>query len=215
MMIKHDSWIKKKAVEEGMIEPFADRQVSDGRVSYGLSSYGYDIRVADEFKVFAAPKNSRSLRDFSSEDKIIINPKNFDARLFSDFKGDACIIPAGSFILARSFEYFRIPDKVLAICVGKSTYCRCGVIVNVSPLEPTWEGYLTMEISNTSPFPVMIYSNEGIAQLIFFEGSQAPDITYKDRKGKYQKQLGIVLPKVNPVRATGVSEDRKVSNGAK
>lgn len=199
-MIKPDSWIREKAIKERMIEPFVDHQIGEGRISYGLSSYGYDIRVADEFKIFSA------------KDKRIVTPKDFDAALFSDFKGDSCVIPGGSFVLARSLEYFRIPNKVLAICVGKSTYCRCGVIVNVSPLEPTWEGYLTMEISNTSPFPVMIYSNEGIAQLIFFESAQAPEVTYKDRKGKYQKQEGIVLPKVSPVRDIKGAENRKISN---
>ncbi len=183
-MIKPDRWIKKMALEEKMIDPFVDHQVSEGHISYGLSSFGYDIRVADEFKIFTAKAGE------------YIDPKNFNPKLFADFKGEVCLIPSGSFVLARSLEYFRIPKKALAICIGKSTYCRCGVIVNVSPLEPTWEGYLTMEISNTSHLPVKLYANEGIAQLIFFEGEEVPEVTYIDRKGKYQKQLGIVLPKV-------------------
>lgn len=172
------------AIEEKMIEPFVDHQVYKGNISYGLSSFGYDIRVADEFKVF------------TPEAGQYIDPKSFDPKLFTDFKGEVCLIPSGSFVLARSLECFRIPKKTLAICIGKSTYCRCGIIVNVSPLEPAWEGYLTMEVSNTSTLPVKLYANEGIAQLVFFEGDEAPDVTYKDRNGKYQKQLGIVLPKI-------------------
>lgn len=183
-MIKPDSWIKKMALEQRMIEPFVEHQVSEGRISYGLSSFGYDIRIADEFKIF------------TDVNATVIDPKNFDAKSFVDFKGDVCVIPPNSFALARSLEYFRIPEKVIAICLGKSTYCRCGIIVNVSPLEPTWEGFLTIEVSNTTPLPVKVYSNEGVAQLLFFEAEVAPSVTYRDRKGKYQKQSGIVLPKV-------------------
>ncbi len=183
-MIKPDRWIKKMALEAGMIDPFIDHQVSEGHISYGLSSFGYDIRVSDEFKIFIG------------EGGPVIDPKNFDPKLFRDFKGEACLIPPDSYVLARSYEYFRMPEKVIAICFGKSTYCRCGVIVNISPLEPTWEGYLTMAISNTTPHPAKIYSKEGIAQLLFYECDEAPEVTYKDRKGKYQSQRGIVLPKV-------------------
>lgn len=183
-MIKPDHWIKRQAIDNNMIEPFVDSQVSSGRISYGLSSFGYDIRIADEFKIFT---------DINT---TVIDPKGFDGKSFVDYKGDVCIIPPNSFVLARSVEYFRMPRNVIAICLGKSTYCRCGVIVNVSPLEPTWEGYLTIEISNTTPLPVKIYSNEGIAQLLFFECDEEPLVAYKDRKGKYQKQRGIVLPKV-------------------
>ncbi len=182
-MIKPDRWIKKMALEEKMIEPFVDHQVSEGHISYGLSSFGYDIRVFDEFKVFSGTDS-------------VIDPKAFDPGSFSDFKGDACIIPPNSFVLARSLEYLRMPRKVIAICFGKSTYCRCGILVNISPLEPTWEGYLTMAISNTTPHPAKIYSKEGIAQLLFYESDTEPQVTYKDRKGKYQKQQGIVLPKI-------------------
>ena len=183
-MIKPDHWIKKQALENRMIEPFVDHQVSKGHISYGLSSFGYDIRVADEFKIF------------TDVNTTVIDPKGFDEKSFVNYKGDVCIIPPNSFALARSLEYFRMPRDTIAICLGKSTYCRCGVIVNVSPLEPTWEGFLTMEISNTTPLPVKIYSNEGIAQLLFYESDEEPKVAYKDRKGKYQKQRGIVLPKV-------------------
>lgn len=187
-MIKSDRWIKKICLEEKMIEPFVDHQVSDGHVSYGLSSFGYDIRVSDEYKIFIGAGG------------CAIDPKNVDPKSFLDFTGPACVIPPNSFVLARSLEYFRIPHKVIAICFGKSTYCRCGILVNISPLEPTWEGYLTMAISNTTPYPAKIYSNEGVAQLLFFESEETPEVTYKDRKGKYQKQVGIVLPKVNPIK---------------
>ncbi len=183
-MIKPDHWIKRMALEERMIEPFVDHQVSEGRISYGLSSFGYDIRVFDEYKVFIGT------------DDEVIDPKNSNPKSFADFKGEACVIPANSFVLARSLEYFRMPKRTIAICFGKSTYGRCGILVNISPLEPTGEGYLTMAISNMTPHPAKIYSNEGIAQLLFFESDEAPHVTYRDRKGKYQKQLGIVLPKV-------------------
>lgn len=183
-MIRPDSWIKKMSLEERMIEPFIGHQVSGGCVSYGLSSFGYDIRVYDEFKIF------------NGKDGALMDPKNSDPALFSDFKGEVCVIPPDSYALARSLEYFRIPKSVIAICFGKSTYCRCGIIVNISPLEPEWEGYLTMAVSNTTPHPAKVYANEGIAQLLFYESDSYPDVTYRDRKGKYQGQTGIVLPKV-------------------
>lgn len=184
MPIKSDKWIRRMATEHGMIEPFEDGQVRDGVVSYGLSSYGYDIRVAPEFKVFTNVHNA------------IVDPKRFDDRSFVDIHDAECIIPPNSFALARTEEYFRIPRDVLVVCVGKSTYARCGLIVNVTPLEPTWEGYLTLEISNTTPLPAKIYGGEGIAQLLFFEGDEPPETAYADRKGKYMKQQGVTLPKL-------------------
>ncbi len=183
-MLKSDTWIKKMAYEYKMIEPFEEKQISRGVISYGLSSYGYDIRVADEFKIFA-PINSTQ-----------IDPKRFDSSLFIDYKGPVCIIPPNSFILARSLEYFRIPRNILTICVGKSSYARCGIIVNVTPFEPEWEGYATLEISNTSPLPARIYAHEGIAQVIFLESSEICSVSYKDKKGKYQAQKEITLPKI-------------------
>jgi dCTP deaminase len=167
-----------------MIEPFEDGQVREGVISYGLSSYGYDIRVAPEFKVF------------TNVHHVVVDPKNFDDRSFVDIREDECIIPPNSFALARTVEYFRIPRDVLVVCVGKSTYARCGIIVNVTPLEPTWEGHLTLEISNTTPLPAKIYAGEGIAQLLFFEGDEEPETAYADRKGKYMKQRGVTLPKM-------------------
>ena len=188
MGIQSDRWIAYMAKEHKMIEPFVVDQVKqDGDnkvVSYGLSSYGYDLRVADEFKVFSNAYNS------------MIDPKNFDERSFVDIKGDTCIIPPNSFALARSVEYFRIPRNVLTLCVGKSTYARCGIIVNVTPFEPEWEGYVTLEISNTTPLPTKIYSNEGIAQVVFFEATEICAISYAGRKGKYMKQHGIVVPRL-------------------
>jgi dCTP deaminase len=172
------------ALEHGMIEPFEDRQVRDGVVSYGLSSYGYDIRVADEFKVF------------TNINSTVVDPKNFDARSFVDMKTDVCIIPPNSFALARTLEYFRIPRDVLTVCVGKSTYARCGLIVNVTPFEPEWEGYVTLEISNTTPLPARVYANEGIAQVLFFQSDEPCEISYADKKGKYQKQQGLTLPRL-------------------
>ena len=183
MAIKSDHWIKRMSLEEKMIEPFTDEEIKPGSISYGLSSYGYDIRVADEYKIFTNVNNS------------IIDPKNFDANSFVDFKGDVCIVPPNSFALARSVEYFKIPRKILTICVGKSTYARCGIIVNVTPFEPEWEGYVTLEISNTTPLPARIYSNEGLCQVLFFESDQECNISYKDKNGKYLKQTGITLPK--------------------
>jgi dCTP deaminase len=182
--IKSDKWIKKMALDHGMIEPFEDRQVRDGVVSYGLSSYGYDIRVADEFKVF------------TNINSTVVDPKNFDARSFVDVKSDVCIIPPNSFALSKTVEYFRIPRDVLTVCVGKSTYARCGLIVNVTPFEPEWEGFVTLEISNTTPLPAKVYANEGIAQVLFFQSDETCEVSYADKKGKYQRQQGLTLPKL-------------------
>ena len=184
MGLKNDQWIRKMAQEQRMIEPFADDQVRDGVISYGVSSYGYDIRVADEFKIFT--------NVFSA----VVDPKKFDNKSMVDYQGDICVIPPNSFALARTVEYFRIPRTVLTICVGKSTYARCGIIVNVTPFEPEWEGYVTLEISNTTPLPARIYANEGIAQVLFFEADEECETSYADRKGKYQNQKTIVLPKM-------------------
>jgi dCTP deaminase len=184
MAIKSDRWIRKMALEHDMINPFNDRQVRDGVISYGVSSYGYDLRVADEFKIF------------TNVNSAIVDPKNFDQRSFIDVKGPSVLIPPNSFALARSVEYFKIPRDVLTICVGKSTYARCGIIVNVTPFEPEWEGFVTLEISNSTPLPAKIYSNEGLCQILFFQGDEPPDVSYKDKAGKYQKQSGIVLPKL-------------------
>jgi dCTP deaminase len=184
MGLKPDHWIRKMALEQGMIEPFVDSQKRNGVISYGVSSYGYDIRVADEFKIFT--------NVFSA----IVDPKDFNPQSMIDFKGDVCIIPPNSFALARTIEYFRIPRKVLTICLGKSTYARCGIIVNVTPFEPEWEGFVTLEISNTTPLPAKIYANEGIAQVLFFEADEECLISYADKKGKYQSQQSIVLPKL-------------------
>lgn len=184
MGIKADSWIKEMALEQRMIEPFVENQVRNGVISYGLSSYGYDIRVANEFKIFT--------NVFSA----IVDPKKFDPQSMIDFTGDACVIPPNSFALARTVEYFRIPRSILTICVGKSTYARCGIIVNVTPFEPEWEGYVTLEISNTTPLPAKIYANEGIAQVLFFDGDAICDVSYADRKGKYQNQQTILLPRL-------------------
>ena len=167
-----------------MIEPFVEKQVSSHVISYGVSSYGYDVRIADEYKIFTDV--------FSA----IVDPKQFDPKSMVDFKGDVCIIPPNSFVLARTIEYFRIPRNVLTICVGKSTYARCGLIVNVTPFEPEWEGYVTLEISNTTPLPAKVYSNEGIAQVLFFVADEECETSYKDRKGKYDKQTGVVLPRM-------------------
>jgi dCTP deaminase len=184
MAIKSDRWIRQMALEHAMIEPFEDRQVRQGVVSYGLSSYGYDIRVADEFKVFTNLFNT------------VVDPKSFDPKSFVDMKGDTCIVPPNSFALARTIEYFRIPRDVLTVCLGKSTYARCGIIVNVTPFEPEWEGHVTIEISNTTPLPAKIYANEGIAQVLFFQSDEPCARSYKDKKGKYQAQRGVTLPKI-------------------
>jgi dCTP deaminase len=183
-VIKSDRWIRQQALERGMIKPFEDRQVRKGGISFGLSSYGYDIRIADEFKIFTNINNS------------IVDPKAFDPRSFVDFQGEVALIPPNSVALGRSVEYFKIPRNVLTICVGKSTYARCGIITNVTPFEPEWEGYVTLEISNTTPLPAKIYANEGIAQVLFFESDEACETSYADRQGKYQGQQGIVLPTV-------------------
>jgi dCTP deaminase len=183
-VIKSDRWIRRMAVEKGMIKPFEDRQVRKGGISYGLSSYGYDIRIADEFKIF------------TNINTTIVDPKRFDPRSFVDVQGEVAVIPPNSFALGRSVEYFKIPRNVLTICVGKSTYARCGIITNVTPFEPEWEGYVTLEISNTTPLPAKIYANEGIAQVLFFESDEACETSYADRQGKYQGQQGIVLPSV-------------------
>jgi dCTP deaminase len=184
MGLKPDHWIRNMALEKRMIEPFSDQQVRDGVISFGVSSYGYDFRVADEFKIFTIV------------DSIIVDPKHFDTHLFVDYKGDVCTIPPNSFVLARSVEYFRIPRGVLTICLGKSTYARCGIIVNITPFEPEWEGYVTLEISNTAPLPAKIYANEGIAQVLFFEADEQCETSYADKKGKYQAQKSISLPKL-------------------
>lgn len=184
MGLQPDRWIRKMAKDYRMIEPFADHQVRNGVISYGVSSYGYDIRVADEFKIFTNVYSA------------IVDPKHFDPKSMVDYRGDVCVIPPNSFALARTVEYFRIPRGVLTICLGKSTYARCGIIVNVTPFEPEWEGYVTLEISNTTPLPAKIYANEGIAQVLFFVADEECEVSYADKKGKYQKQKEIVLPKL-------------------
>jgi len=183
-VIKSDRWIRQQALEKGMIKPFEERQVRAGVISYGLSSYGYDLRIADEFKIF------------TNINSTLVDPKAFDPRSFVDYQGPVCIVPPNSFALGRSVEYFKIPRNVLTISVGKSTYARCGIITNVTPFEPEWEGFVTLEISNTTPLPAKIYANEGIAQVLFFESDEACQTSYADRQGKYQGQQGIVLPTV-------------------
>ena len=184
MGLKPDHWIRKMASEQRMIEPFSEGRSRSGIISYGLSSYGYDIRVADEFKIFTNVYSA------------IVDPKQFDPKSMVDYRGDICVIPPNSFALARTVEYFRIPRGVLTVCLGKSTYARCGIIVNVTPFEPEWEGFVTLEISNTTPLPARIYANEGIAQVLFFEADEVCETSYADKKGKYQKQQSIVLPKL-------------------
>ena len=184
MGLKPDTWIARMAREQRMIEPFVEGQVRDGVISYGVSSYGYDIRVADEFKIFTNVYSA------------VVDPKHFDPKSMVDFTGEVCVIPPNSFALARTVEYFRIPRTVLTICLGKSTYARCGIIVNVTPFEPEWEGFVTLEISNTTPLPARIYANEGIAQVLFFEADEACRISYADKKGKYQAQMTIALPRL-------------------
>ena len=187
MSIKSDVWIRRMVNKHGMIEPFEAGQISsmgaDRIISYGTSSYGYDIRCSDEFKIF------------TNINSAVVDPKDFDESSFVDYQGDVCIIPPNSFALARTIEYFRIPRNVLTICLGKSTYARCGIIVNVTPFEPEWEGYVTLEFSNTTPLPAKIYANEGVAQVIFFEADEPCEVSYKDRRGKYQGQTGVTLPK--------------------
>ncbi len=184
MGLKSDNWIREKSLKEEMITPFCEEQVGTDVVSYGVSSYGYDIRVGNEFKIF------------TNVSSTVVDPKNFDEKNVIDFIGDICIVPPNSFALARTVEYFKIPKNVLAICLGKSTYARCGIIVNVTPFEPEFEGHITIEISNTTPLPAKIYANEGIAQVLFLEGDEQCKTTYKDKKGKYQGQQGITLPRI-------------------
>lgn len=184
MPVKSDRWIKEMALKHKIIEPFEEKLITQNVISYGLSSYGYDIRVADEFRVF------------TEVFQTIVDPKNFSPKSFVEIKGDHCIIPPNSFCLARSVEYFRIPRNVIGICLGKSTYARCGIVVNITPLEPEWEGHLTIEISNTTPLPAKIYAGEGIAQVIFIESDEICSVSYKDRKGKYQGQVGVTPPKI-------------------
>ena len=184
MTVLSDKWIKEMVRTNNMISPFENRQIRDKKISYGLSSFGYDARVSNEFKIFT---------NVNSE---IVDPKNFKLNNFISKKGDECIIPPNSFVLSSTVEYFRIPNDVMVICLGKSTYARCGIIVNVTPLEPAWEGHVTLELSNTTPLPAKIYANEGVAQFIFLKGNEKPEITYADRNGKYMKQSGVTLPKV-------------------
>ncbi len=184
MSILSDRWIREQATTKGMIEPFVESQRRDGVISYGLSSYGYDARVADEFKIF------------TNVDSAVVDPKKFNPSSLVDRKTDVCIIPPNSFALARTVEYFRIPRDVLVICLGKSTYARCGIIVNVTPLEPEWEGHVTLEFSNTTPLPARIYANEGACQFLFLKGEQPCETSYADRGGKYMKQQGVTLPKL-------------------
>jgi len=184
MTVLSDKWIKEMAKTHNMISPFEDKQVRGTKISYGLSSFGYDARVSNEFKIFT---------NINSE---IIDPKNFKQNNFVSKNGEECIIPPNSFVLSSTVEYFKIPNNIMVICLGKSTYARCGIIVNVTPLEPSWEGYVTLEFSNTTPLPAKIYANEGVAQFIFLKGNEKPNITYADRNGKYMKQSGVTLPKV-------------------
>jgi dCTP deaminase len=184
MSIKCDRWIRRMALEHGMIEPFEEKQVRESVISFGLSSYGYDMRVAPQFRIF------------TNVNSAVVDPKQFDERSFVEFDGDVCMIPPNSFALATSVEYFRIPRNVMTICVGKSTYARCGIITNVTPFEPEWEGHVTLEISNTTPLPAKIYAGEGISQVLFFESDEVCEVSYGDRKGKYQKQTGVTLPRV-------------------
>jgi dCTP deaminase len=184
MSIRPDHWIRKMCREHGMIEPYEEKQVREGVISYGVSSYGYDIRVADEFKIFTNVMST------------VVDPKNVDPASMVDFKGPVCIVPPNSFALARTVEYFRIPRDVLTITMGKSTYARCGILTNVTPFEPEWEGHVTLEISNTTPLPAKIYAHEGIAQVVFFQADDVCEVSYKDKGGKYQNQRGITLPRM-------------------
>ena len=184
MSVLSDRWIKKMAIEKEMIKPFVSEQKSSKKISYGLSSYGYDARVSNEFKIF------------TDVDSAVVDPKNFKKNSFVSRTSKECIIPPNSFALASTVEYFKIPKDVLVICLGKSTYARCGIIVNVTPLEPGWEGHVTLEFSNTTPLPAKIYANEGVAQFVFLKGNERPEISYSDRKGKYMGQTGVTLPKV-------------------
>jgi dCTP deaminase len=182
--VKSDRWIRRMALERRMIEPFCDGQVREGVISYGLSSYGYDLRVADEFRIF------------TNVNSTTVDPKHFDTKSLVDFRGPVCVIPPNSFALGRSVEYFRIPRRVITICLGKSTYARCGIITNVTPFEPEWEGFVTLEISNTTPLPARVYANEGIAQVLFFESDEDCECSYADKKGKYQRQTEVTPPRL-------------------
>lgn len=184
MPIMPDSWIRQQALENGMITPFEERLKRDGVISYGLSSYGYDCRLSDEFMIF------------TNVDNAIVDPKNFSNNSFVTRKTDVCVIPPNSFVLCRTVETFKVPRDVLVVCLGKSTYARCGLIVNVTPLEPEWEGQVTLEISNTTPLPAKVYANEGIAQFLFFQGASECEVSYADRAGKYMKQAGVTLPRM-------------------
>ncbi len=184
MTVMPDHWIRRMALEHGMIEPFVDRQERAGVVSYGLSSYGYDARLADEFRIF------------TNVESAVVDPKDFRSESFVEKKTDVCTIPPNSFALARTVEYFRIPRDVIVVCLGKSTYARCGIIVNVTPLEPEWEGHVTLEISNTTPLPARVYANEGICQFLFLRGDSPPEVSYADRGGKYMRQTGVTLPRL-------------------
>ena len=184
MSVLSDKWIKKMVKSQNIISPFVAKQKREGRISFGLSSYGYDARVSDDFKIF------------TNVNSTIVDPKNFKKDGFISKKSKVCVIPPNSFALARTVEYFRIPENVIVICLGKSTYARCGIIVNVTPLEPGWEGHFTLEFSNTTPLPAKIYANEGAAQFVFIKGNEKPDVTYSQRKGKYMKQRGVTLPKI-------------------
>ena len=184
MSIRPDRWIREMCRKHNMIEPFEENQVREGVISYGVSSYGYDVRIADEFKIF------------TNVNSTIVDPKQIDPASMVDFKGRVAIVPPNSFALGRTIEYFRIPRNVMTICLGKSTYARCGIITNVTPFEPEWEGHVTLEISNTTPLPAKIYAHEGIAQVLFFESDEACETCYRDRKGKYQAQRGITLPRL-------------------
>ena len=184
MSVKPDRWIREMCQRHKMIDPFEEKQVRAGVISYGLSSYGYDIRIADEFKIF------------TNVNSTIVDPKSIDPHSMVDYRGDVCVIPPNSFALGRTVEYFRIPRNVITVCLGKSTYARCGIITNVTPFEPEWEGYATLEVSNTTPLPARIYANEGIAQVIFFESDEPCEVSYADKKGKYQKQVSITLPRL-------------------
>ena len=184
MSIKSDRWIREMCLKHQMIEPFVEKQMRSGVISYGVSSYGYDIRIADEFKIF------------TNVNSTIVDPKGMDPASMVDFKGPVAVIPPNSFALGRTVEYFKVPRNVLCTCVGKSTYARCGIITNVTPFEPEWEGYVTLEISNTTPLPAKIYANEGIAQVLFFESDEPCEVSYKDKAGKYQAQQGITLPRL-------------------
>ena len=184
MGLKSDAWIREMSIQHKMITPFCEKQIGRGVVSYGLSSYGYDIRVSDEFKIF------------TNINAMVVDPKNFDCANVVEYQGEVCIVPPNSFALATTIEYFKMPRDVLAICLGKSTYARCGIIVNVTPFEPEFEGHITIEISNTTPLPAKIYANEGIAQVLFFQADEMCETSYKDKSGKYQGQKGITLPRI-------------------